>query len=96
MSAFAAIEAATVTATVAALANCTVTIGAVSGISAVFDNGYANAFMDVAGSQPSLLLPASSVGSAAVGSAITVGSTSYTIAEIQPDGTGMTRLVLES
>lgn len=93
---FAAIETATATSAMAALANCTATIGVVSGIEAVFDNGYATAFADISGSAPSLLLPTSDVGSAAAGDAITVNSASYTIAERQDDGTGMTRLVLEA
>lgn len=65
-------------------------------VTGIFDNGYASAFADISGSAPSLLLPTSDVGSAAVGNSITVSSVSYTIAERQDDGTGMTRLVLES
>ena len=63
---------------------------------AIFDNGYANAFGDIAGSQPALLMSTVAAGSATTGTAVTVNSTAYTVAERQDDGTGMTRLVLES
>ncbi len=62
----------------------------------IFDNGYSAAFGDIAGSQPFLLLPTASVGLAVPGDSITVAGTSYTIAESQPDGTGMSRLILEA
>lgn len=92
---FAAIEAATVTNTLAALANCTATVGAVSGVEGIFDNAYQDAFGIVASPQPSLLIASSSAASAAVGDSVVANSTTYTVAEIQPDGTGMTRLLLK-
>jgi hypothetical protein len=70
------------------------TVGGVS-CTGLFDNGHAAAF-DVAGTAPSLLLPDSSAASAAHGTAVTVGGHSYTVAAIEPDGTGMTLLRLEA
>jgi len=62
---------------------------------AIFDNAAADALGLVAGTKPVLLLATASVASAVSGDAVTAGGASYTIAEIQPDGTGMTRLILE-
>ena len=73
--------------------DCTIDGETVRGI---FDHASADAFGLVNGTKPILLLPSASLGSAAAGSAITVGGVSFTIAEVQPDGTGMSRLVLES
>lgn len=63
--------------------------------SAIFDNANADTFGIVANTQPTLLLASDAAPLAAVGDAVSVAGTSYTIAEIQPDGTGMTRLLLK-
>ncbi len=60
----------------------------------IFDNGYQDVLGIVSGTQPVFTLATTDVGSAAVGDTITISSVAYTIAEIQPDGTGMTRLML--
>lgn len=60
----------------------------------IFDAAYADA-LGMSGARPSLLMATDAAPSAAVGDAVSVASISYTIAEIQPDGTGMTRLLLE-
>jgi len=65
------------------------TIGGVPDIGCLFDNGFA-AGLGMAGSDPSASLPSSLAASAAQGDAITVGGLSYTIAGIEPDGTGLT------
>lgn len=62
----------------------------------IFDADYATAFSDIAGTQPSFLCASSAVAAVAIGAALSVNSTSYTVAEIQPDGTGLTRLILEA
>jgi hypothetical protein len=61
----------------------------------IFDDAYQDALGLVAGSQPALLLPTSDVGLAGVGDSVTVAGASYTIAAVQPDGVGITRLLLK-
>lgn len=77
------------------LANTQVTIGAAA-VDAVFDNGYATATVGpygVASSQPALTL--SSEYALPVGDAITVNGTAYVVSAHEPDGTGISRLMLE-
>ena len=64
-------------------------------VTGIFDNDYGDPLGLVAGSRPVLQVIASAVPSVDLGDAVTIGALSYTVAEIQPDGTGMTRLVLE-
>jgi hypothetical protein len=71
------------------------TVGGVS-VRGIFDNAAADPFGVVAGTQPTLLIATADLGSAAVGTAAVIVGTTYSIAEIQPDGTGMTRLVLKT
>ena len=71
------------------------TIGAAS-VSGLFDKGYAEAF-DIAGNKPSLLckvadLPALTLGT----STAVIAGVTYTIVENQPDGHGLTTLMLEA
>lgn len=72
----------------------TATVGGVS-VRGIFDNAYQDSFGIVASPQPSLLIASSSAPSAAVGDSVVANTATYTIAEIQPDGTGMTRLLLK-
>lgn len=75
--------------------SCTVAGQAVSGI---FDNGFALGSVGVtgiAGAQPTLTLPTSALAGEAVGQAVTVNAVAYTVAAHEPDGTGMSRLLLE-
>ena len=65
-----------------------------SSVGALFDNGFSSAF-DIAGSGPRITLPTSSAPSAALGDAVTVSGVSYTVAGIEPDGTGLTVLRLQ-
>lgn len=90
---FAAIETALASGVVAALANVTATIG-VASVEGLFDNEYVE-FRDVAGTRPVLRAVSTEVSSVIEGTAVTVNAVSYTVAGIQPDGTGMTLLVLE-
>lgn len=89
----AAIEAATAANAVAAFANCTVTVGGVS-VAGIFDDAYLDP-LGIAGSQPSLLCASADVSTAAQGTAVVVNAVSYTVGSIQPDGSGMTRLLLQ-
>lgn len=71
----------------------TVTIGGVS-VSAIFDNEAADALM-ASGTQPVLTVKSSDVSATARGTAVVVNGTNYTVAKIEPDGTGFSRVILE-
>lgn len=64
----------------------------------IFDNGYAEALVGqagVQGAQPQFLCAAADVDADPTGKALVVDGTSYTVVRGEPDGTGVTRLVLE-
>lgn len=68
----------------------------------IFDRAYEQGAIGISGmasGQPVFTLPASSVPAAVVGKALVIaaglGAGSYLVAESQPDGTGLTVLVLE-
>jgi hypothetical protein len=61
----------------------------------VFDNEYVTSLGLVDGTHPVFLASSSAVSSSSVGDLITVGGVSYSIGRVEPDGTGMTRLILE-
>lgn len=68
-------------------------------VQAIFDNGYAAGAVGVIGvasSQPSLTLATASVPANPVGSAVVVSGASYLVAAHEPDGTGMSLLLLEA
>lgn len=76
----------------------TVTVGGAA-VSGIFDNGYALGSVGpigMASSQPSLMLATASVPANPVGTAVLVAGTNYTIGAHEPDGTGMSRLLLEA
>lgn len=89
----AAIESATAASAVAAFSNCTATVGGVA-MNGIFDDAYIDP-LGIAGSQPSLLCKSADVSGAAQGAAVVVNAVSYTVGSIQPDGTGITRLLLQ-
>lgn len=60
----------------------------------LFDNAYLDA-LGIEASGPSFLGKASDLSGLTHGSAVSIGGSSYTVRGIQPDGTGLTRLVLE-
>lgn len=65
---------------------------------AIFDAEHQLGGLAVAGiaaAQPMLTLPTAHVPASPVGKAAVIGSTTYTIVEHQPDGTGVSRLMLE-
>ena len=68
------------------------TVGGVA-LTGHFENGYADA-LGIAGSAPSLLIVAADAPSVALGNAVVVGGASYTVAAVEPDGVGITRLRL--
>lgn len=68
-------------------------------VSVIFDNGYALGSVGpigMASSQPMLTLATASVPASPVGTAVVVGSTNYTVGAHEPDGTGISRLMLEA
>ena len=70
-----------------------------SSVSAIFDN--ANALGSVgpygmASTQPMLTLPTTSVPANPVGLSAVVGAVTYLVAAHEPDGTGVSRLLLEA
>jgi hypothetical protein len=76
----------------------TATVGGVS-VSGIFDKGYALGSvgaMGMASSQPTLTLATASVPASPVGTAVVVGGGNYLVGAHEPDGTGMSRLLLEA
>ena len=71
------------------------TVGAES-FPVIFDNGYQailnGAFESTA---PTAMVASANIPSVVQGTSITVDSTSYVVTGVQPDGTGMTTLILE-
>lgn len=64
----------------------------------IFDNASSQAgigLLGMAGTQPVALARSADVVDVAVGCAITINAVDYTVAELQPDGTGITTLTLE-
>lgn len=64
----------------------------------IFDNSFASAEVGLVGmssSRPMLTLPTASLSADPVGQTAVVGGTSYLVAVHQPDGTGVSTLMLE-
>ena len=64
----------------------------------IFDNGSALGAVGIAGlatTQPSLTLPTAALPSPVVGAALVLGGQAYTVAAHEPDGTGVSLLLLE-
>jgi len=73
----------------------TATVGGVS-VRGIFNNGYDAAFAGlVAGSAPILKIVQADAPAASYGTAVVINGTSYTVAEVQDDGTGIRDLVLK-
>lgn len=93
---FAALESLVNAVTLAKLANATAVIDGVQ-VDGVFDNGYGQTQfgMGMATRNPRFTLPTAAVPANPVGTVVGIGSESYSISEHEPDGTGMTVLILE-
>jgi hypothetical protein len=64
----------------------------------IFDNGFASAEVGLVGmssARPMLTLPTAGLSADPVGQTAVVGGTSYLVAAHQPDGTGVSTLMLE-
>jgi hypothetical protein len=97
---FAAIEQRVNDATMRRLSNAqataTMKFGEVLTLPVIFDNGYEPALGGFAESSgPTALVQSALVQDLVHGSQIEISARTWAIVEIQPDGTGMTRLVLE-
>ena len=75
------------------LANATATIGAAQ-VEGIFDNAYLDA-LGFSGATPVFNCISSAVSGVAQGDAVAIGGINYTVIRIEPDGIGMTRLVLQ-
>jgi hypothetical protein len=95
---FAAIETRLNAVAIARLANCTATLDGGEAFGGIFKEQYLDP-LGMSGSQPALECDSADVSTAAHGSAVVVTykavETSYTVAAIQPDGTGISRLLLQ-
>lgn len=90
---FASIESSINNACIGALANVAVTLPSSAVIRGIFDAAYADP-LGMAGNTPQLRVSTSDVSSVATGQVLTVEATSYTVVGIEPDGTGISTLIL--
>jgi hypothetical protein len=76
----------------------TATVGGAE-VSVIFDAAFAQASVGpigMASSQPMLTLATANVPANPVGTAVVVGAANYTVGAHEPDGTGISRLMLEA
>ena len=71
----------------------TATIASVA-VTGIFSKSSADALM-AAGTQPVLTVKSTDVAATARGTAVVVNGTNYTVAKIEPDGTGFSKVLLE-
>lgn len=94
---FAALEARLNTAVFGHLSNTAATLAGVE-VAGIFDNGYTLGSVGaygMASTQPTLTLSTANVPSAPEGQAAVVNGVAYVVASHEPDGTGVSRLLLE-
>jgi hypothetical protein len=94
---FAALEARVNNAVFAHLANTQAQINGGAPVAAIFDNGFAlgSVGIGMASTQPTLRLRTADVAADPVGQAVSVNAVAYTVAAHEPDGTGVSVLMLE-
>lgn len=63
-------------------------------VTGIFDNAYTEVF-GMASRDPMFTLPSASAASATQSSVLVLGGVSYRVTSVQPDGTGVTTLLLE-
>lgn len=94
---FAAVESAVTAGALGLLANATLAWGVSSTADGIFDNRSATLLGDlVSGTEPVFMGLTSQIGGIAYGTAVTCNATSYTVARNEPDGSGVTRLTLQT
>jgi hypothetical protein len=91
---FAAIETSINAACIGALANVSVTLASAAIINGILSKPSA-AQMGIMSTSPELLAKTSELSTVATGQTLTINAIVYTVRAIEPDGTGMTRLILE-
>ena len=64
-------------------------------VTGIFDATYYEPLGEVQGRQPMFMLPTASAPTAAHGQTLVIGATTYKVRGVQPDGTGVTTLILE-
>lgn len=91
---FAALEARANSAVLSTLANAVAVVGGVE-VSVIFERPYSGPFGgQVDGVAPECVGPTSALGSLQRDDAIAIGGAEYRVVTAEPDGSGMTRLVL--
>lgn len=63
-------------------------------VTVIFDNGYQPGLGEFEGNNPLATIKESSIAGVVHGASLVIGATSYTVREIQPDGTGLAVLQL--
>ena len=63
-------------------------------VTGIFDNAYTDA-LGLASREPMYTLPTASAAAATQSSVLVVGGVTYRVTSVQPDGTGVTTLLLE-
>ena len=78
------------------LSNANATLAGAA-VRSIFENGYAlgQVGIGMASTQPTFTLATAGIVGEPVGQSLVIGSTTYYIAAHEPDGTGVSRLVLE-
>lgn len=96
MNAFAALEASVNNAVMVHLPNATGTLNGVE-VAGVFDNAYraGDIGIGMASTQPAFTTLTAHIVGEAVGQLLTINGVSYYVAAHEPDGTGMSLLLLE-
>lgn len=93
---FAAIETRINAAVVSHLANATADFGGGVVVDGIFDADYGDALNLVAGTMPAFAASTATLSGILPGSTVVIGGTSYSVSTVKPDGTGLTRLMLEA
>jgi hypothetical protein len=70
------------------------TIGG-NGVGGLFGNAYHEALGLVGGNQPMFSAPPAALVGIVVGTGVVIGSVSYSVAKIEADGVGLSKLLLE-
>ena len=70
------------------------TVGGVA-VVGIFDNAYATALGFTAGTSPVLIVKAADVPTVAQDAAVVISTISYTVTDVEPDGTGLVVLRLD-
>lgn len=98
LSPFAALEQRVTRTVFARLANVEATVGGGDPVPGIFDDVGATASVGVSGmvvTQPTVTVPTDQIPADPYGAAVSLRGRNFTVAEVEHDGTGGTRLMLE-